>query len=129
MGENTLLTAKEVAKYLEQTESTVYAWAQEGKIPAIKIGRILRFRRADIETWSATGEVQSADDDTVQSNTLLTVKEVAEYLRMKESTVYVWAQEGKIPAIKISRTWRFRQADLAAWLARHAQPMEDDIER
>ena len=60
---------------------------------------------------------------------LLTVREVAKYLKQKESTVYAWAQEGKIPAIKIGRTWRFRQVDLNAWLARQAQPMEDDTER
>ena len=51
--------------------------------------------------------------------TLLNVKQVAQYLQLKESTIYSWAQDGKIPAIKIGRTWRFRRADLDAWLGRH----------
>lgn len=52
---------------------------------------------------------------------LLTVKQVAEYLQLKESTIYSWAQDGRIPAIKIGRTWRFRRADLDAWLQQHLQ--------
>ena len=50
---------------------------------------------------------------------LLNVKQVAEYLQLKESTIYSWAQDAKIPAIKIGRTWRFRRSDLDAWLERH----------
>jgi excisionase family DNA binding protein len=47
---------------------------------------------------------------------LLDIKEVAAYLRVKESTVYTWAQEGSIPAFRLGRLWRFRRADLDAWL-------------
>ncbi len=57
----------------------------------------------------------------MDENTLLNVKQVARYLQLKESTIYSWAQDGKIPAIKIGRTWRFRRSDLDAWLARHLQ--------
>ncbi len=52
---------------------------------------------------------------------LLNVKQVAQYLQLKESTIYSWAQDNKIPAIKIGRTWRFRRADLDSWLERHLQ--------
>ncbi len=52
-------------------------------------------------------------------STLMTVKQVADYLQLKESTIYAWAQDHKIPAIKIGRTWRFRQADIDAWLEKH----------
>ena len=52
---------------------------------------------------SGLGGSSMADD------TLLNVKQVAQYLQLKESTIYSWAQDGKIPAIKIGRTWRFRQ--------------------
>ena len=50
---------------------------------------------------------------------LLKVKQVAEYLQLKESTIYSWAQAGKIPAIKIGRNWRFRRKDLDSWLEQH----------
>ncbi|MEN6478127.1 MAG: helix-turn-helix domain-containing protein [Anaerolineales bacterium] len=57
-------------------------------------------------------------------DTLLNVKQVAQYLQLKESTIYSWAQDGKIPAIKIGRTWRFRRADLDAWLEQHLKAGE-----
>lgn len=62
----------------------------------------------------------------MEQNTLLNVKQVAKYLQLKESTIYSWAQDGKIPAIKIGRTWRFRQKDLDGWLERHLKG-EDDL--
>ena len=58
---------------------------------------------------------------TMNQDMLLNVKQVAEYLQLKESTIYSWAQDGKIPAIKIGRTWRFRRKDLDTWLERHLQ--------
>ncbi|NLX37153.1 MAG: helix-turn-helix domain-containing protein [Chloroflexi bacterium] len=57
-------------------------------------------------------------------DTLMNVKQVAQYLQLKESTIYSWAQDGKIPAIKIGRTWRFRRSDLDGWLEQHQQSGE-----
>ena len=62
----------------------------------------------------------------MSENVLLTVKQVAQYLQLKESTIYSWAQDHKIPAIKIGRTWRFRQADLDGWLEKHLKS-EDEL--
>ncbi|MHB9032296.1 MAG: helix-turn-helix domain-containing protein [Anaerolineae bacterium] len=49
----------------------------------------------------------------------LNVRQVAEYLQLKTSTVYTWAQEGKIPATKIGRTWQFLQEEIDRWLEQH----------
>ena len=46
-----ILTIKEVAKYLQVTERTLYRLAQDGKIPAFKVGGSWRFRRADLDRW------------------------------------------------------------------------------
>jgi PTS system nitrogen regulatory IIA component len=51
MGEETLMDIRQVASYLQINEATAYTWAQNGKLPGIKIGRIWRFRREDIEAW------------------------------------------------------------------------------
>lgn len=51
MSENNLMDVKQVAAYLQINEATAYNWAQKGKIPGIKVGRIWRFRREDIEVW------------------------------------------------------------------------------
>ena len=51
MNERTLMDIKQVACYLQINEATAYSWAQSSKLPGIKIGRIWRFRREDIEAW------------------------------------------------------------------------------
>ncbi|MCR4406742.1 MAG: helix-turn-helix domain-containing protein [Anaerolineae bacterium] len=53
--------------------------------------------------------------------TLLNVQEVAEFLRVNATTVYTWARQGQLPAIKIGRRWRFRQSDLEMWLDQNRQ--------
>ena len=51
------------------------------------------------------------------SNEILTISDVASYLRMNDRTVYRLAQEGKIPAAKIAGQWRLRKDVLDDWLA------------
>ena len=47
---------------------------------------------------------------------ILTLKEVAAYLKLAERTVYLYAQTGRLPGIKIGTAWRFRRADIDGWL-------------
>lgn len=47
---------------------------------------------------------------------ILTLKEVAAYLRLAEKTAYRLASEGKLPGFKVGGSWRFKQEDLAAWI-------------
>lgn len=49
---------------------------------------------------------------------LMTVEEVARYLRLKPQTIYKWAQEKRIPAVKLGKEWRFRKRILDEWLDR-----------
>lgn len=42
-------------------------------------------------------------------NEIMTVAELAEYLRVNEATVYRLAQEGQIPGMKVGRQWRFKR--------------------
>jgi len=45
------LNAKQVAKYLQVKPLTVYQWARTNKIPAVKIGRIWRFKKGLIDNF------------------------------------------------------------------------------
>ncbi len=47
---------------------------------------------------------------------LLTIDEVAEFLHVNPMTVYAWVKEGKIPAFKIGKVWRFRKTEIDEWL-------------
>ncbi len=47
---------------------------------------------------------------------ILTIKDVAEYLKVTERTLYRLAQEGKIPAFKVGASWRFKRGDIYAWI-------------
>jgi PTS system nitrogen regulatory IIA component len=47
---------------------------------------------------------------------ILTIDEVAKYLRVSERTVYDWAQKGEIPSGKIGTVWRFKKAEIEKWV-------------
>ena len=47
---------------------------------------------------------------------LMTVEEVARYLRVTKKTIYRLLKGGKIPAIKIDHQWRFVKASIDRWL-------------
>ena len=47
---------------------------------------------------------------------ILTIDEVAKYLRVSERTVYEWAQKGEIPSGKIGTVWRFKKSELEQWV-------------
>jgi excisionase family DNA binding protein len=49
-----LLTVKAVSERLQVKPSTVYLWAAQGTIPHIKLGRLLRFDREELEHWLLT---------------------------------------------------------------------------
>lgn len=50
------------------------------------------------------------------NNDILTIEEVAEYLRVSERTVYDWAQKGEIPCGKIGTSWRFKRDEIQKWV-------------
>ena len=47
---------------------------------------------------------------------LMTVEELAGYLRLTQRTMYRLLKDDKLPAIKVGRQWRFNKGDIDAWL-------------
>lgn len=47
---------------------------------------------------------------------ILTLKEVAAYLKLAEKTAYRLASEGKLPGFKVGGSWRFKREDLETWI-------------
>jgi len=57
-----------------------------------------------------------ADLYTMVEEAILTIEEVAQYLRVSERTVYDWAHKGEIPAGKIGTVWRFKRTEIEQWV-------------
>lgn len=47
---------------------------------------------------------------------LLTVPEVAAWLRVQPSTIYAWAAAGRLPCLRLGGRLRFHRGDVASWL-------------
>jgi excisionase family DNA binding protein len=50
------------------------------------------------------------------SDEILTLKEVADYLKLAEKTAYRLAAEGKLPGFKVGGSWRFKKEDVLLWI-------------
>jgi len=53
-------------------------------------------------------------------DTVLTIDELADYLKLSKSTLYHLARRGDVPGQKIGRHWRFHKAAIDMWLGQHA---------
>lgn len=51
---------------------------------------------------------------------ILTIKQVADYLRVTERTIYRLAAGKQIPAFKVGGSWRFSRADIDSWIKRQS---------
>ena len=47
---------------------------------------------------------------------IMTIREVAEYLKLTEKTAYRLAADGKLPGFKVGGAWRFKKADIDSWI-------------
>jgi excisionase family DNA binding protein len=49
---------------------------------------------------------------------ILTIREIAEYLKVTERTIYRLAAAKQVPAFKIGGSWRFSRQDIDGWIKR-----------
>ena len=56
---------------------------------------------------------------------IMTVKKLADYLKIAEKTVYRFASEGKVPGFKVGSAWRFRKSEIDRWISEQEQKGED----
>ena len=59
---------------------------------------------------------KQSDANIDRRPTIMTLEEVAKYLRVHKSTVYRMAREGTIPSTKVANQWRFKKARIDQWL-------------
>ncbi len=53
-------------------------------------------------------------------NAVLTIDELAAYLKLSKSTLYHLARRGDVPGQKVGRHWRFHKDAIDKWLGQHA---------
>ena len=51
------------------------------------------------------------------SDPILTIKDVAEYLKVNERTIYRLAASGELPGFKVGNSWRFKRSELEQYIA------------
>jgi excisionase family DNA binding protein len=62
-----LLTADEVAELLRVTRAWVYSETRARRIPHVRLGRYVRYRRSAVEAWVAEIEAPSTSQSAVRS--------------------------------------------------------------
>ncbi len=58
---------------------------------------------------------------TENQDNVLTIDELAAYLKISKSTLYKLAQKGEVPGQKVGKHWRFRRDIIDQWLAASKQ--------
>jgi excisionase family DNA binding protein len=46
----------------------------------------------------------------------LSVVEIAQYVGVSKETIYRWVEQGKIPSHKVGKQWKFKAAEVDAWI-------------
>lgn len=49
------------------------------------------------------------------SDEIMTISDIASYLKITEKTAYRLVSEGKIPGFKVGGSWRFNRAEIQDW--------------
>jgi excisionase family DNA binding protein len=47
---------------------------------------------------------------------LMTIEDLASYLKVTRRTIYEWVRQNKVPAIKLVGQWRFKKDKIDAWI-------------
>tara|TARA_Y100000389_G_scaffold176811_1_gene188592 strand:+ start:942 stop:1124 length:183 start_codon:yes stop_codon:yes gene_type:complete len=54
-------------------------------------------------------------------NDIMTIKELADYLKIAEKSAYRFASEKKVPGFKVGNAWRFRKSEIDNWIKKQEE--------
>ncbi|MFI8634278.1 helix-turn-helix domain-containing protein [Microbacterium sp. NPDC077663] len=115
-----VMTPAEVGEALGMRAATVRARLRAGTMPARQLGRTWIILKHEVIGWAAAvaGEPEPAEaraDPLAGYPDLLTYRDLMRFFRIDfKGTVYIWLEQGAIPATNIGsrwvvHTWRLRQ--------------------
>lgn len=59
---------------------------------------------------------------------IMTVRDIAAYLKLNERTVYRLASSAKIPAFKVGTSWRFKKEEIDNWIVQQHNQISSNKE-
>jgi len=74
-GDKIYMTLNEVSEYLNIKEKTLYAMVSSAYIPHYRIGRLIRFKKEEIDAWMETRKVVRINPDQKVKNILRSIHE------------------------------------------------------
>ena len=117
------LDGQRAAKFLGPPRKTLLNLARRSSVPAHPIGdgmsHTSRFRHAGevLTLMNVLDDPQKQSSAQRQFEPLLDPKQAAALLRVHQKTLVRLAREGRVPAIRVAKHWRFRASTLNLWLA------------
>ncbi len=57
------LSVEEIAAHLGISKETVYRWLEKGRVPAHRVGKLWKFKAADVDEWVKNGDAASGIQD------------------------------------------------------------------
>ena len=63
--------------------------------------------------------LRSEEKNPMLNNGLMTIEDLAHYLKVTRRTIYDWLKHNKIPAVRLVGQWRFKKDKIDEWLAKH----------
>lgn len=70
------------------------------------------------------GQAYMAENSAAADTSIMTIAEVAAYLKISETTVWRYCVSGKLPAFQVGRQWRIEQRDLEVWISKMKEKSE-----
>jgi len=103
------LTVNEAAIHLNIPHAWVSCMVLSRSIPSFKLGGVWRIHKYQLD---------SKEDIpmSIKDNTILTINEVAEFLRVSNSTLYALLKSEGFPAFKVMGSWRVHKPKLDKWI-------------
>lgn len=68
--------------------------------------------------------IENRKDSPSQNNSLMTIKDVAEYLRVNPRSVYLWVEKNSFPSLRAGDDLRFDKAEVDEWMRRDRKTIE-----
>lgn len=55
------LSVEEIAAHLGISKETVYRWLEKGRVPAHRVGKLWKFKTAEVDEWVRSGGAAKHD--------------------------------------------------------------------